>query len=117
MKKLSKIIVFVLVLTVVLGTAAVAAESRAPRVTLRLDYSGTTAICVCTVVDGNKAIEAYLEIWDDSILIDSWEKKGESAVLFNETCTVTSGNTYTLIAYGTIDGVPFSGFSTSKKCP
>lgn len=117
MKKLTSVIAVVLVLAFALGSVAYAVESRSMLGTLKLDFSGTTAECKCQIVDPGNSIEVTMEIWRGNTFVDSWTESGQDAVAIDETCTVTSGQTYTLIAYGTTNGRPFKELSTSKKCP
>ena len=117
MRKVLNIFVMILVVSLVLGTVAYAAEARLAQVSINLSFSGTTATCTGSVVDLNKAINATFELWDGSTRVGYWSVSGTGYVSINKTCGVTKGNTCTLTASGTIDGVPFSGYSVSKVCP
>lgn len=111
-----RMIVLLLALALLSGLClnAVASE-RAARVNPRLTFSGTTANCSVTVTEAGK-IEATLELWSDSTLIDSWQDSGTNFLTVSGSHSVRSGTAYTLIAYGIAGGNPFRT-STSGTCP
>ena len=117
MRKVLNIFVLILVVSLMVGTVAYAVETRAAKVSVNLSFSGTTANCNCTVTDINKTIDVTLELYDGSTRVGSWTAHGTGYASINECCSVTKGKSYTLTASGTIDGVPFSGYSVSKVCP
>lgn len=116
MRKVLNILVMVLVVSLLLGTVAYAAEARMARVTLNLSFTGTTANCNCTVADLNKAIDVTLELYDGSTRVGYWTSNGTGYVSLSKSCGVTKGNTCTLTVSGKINGVPFSEESVSKVC-
>ena len=113
MKK--KLIPLILVLVMVLGISVAAVEQRAA-IAPRLSFSGTTATCTVGVSQSGAEIEVTLELWCGDDFIDSWSKSGTSMVKISETCKVSKGNTYTLIASGTINGSPFESYPVTKTC-
>lgn len=110
--------VFLIVLCILLLGAipAHAAETRAIPVTPTLTFDGTTAWCGVTVSSYGKNITVTLELWRSDILVDTWTKSGNSAVMINERCNVVSGNNYTLIVTGVVGSDTVSG-SITKRSP
>lgn len=81
-----------------------------------LSFSGTTAICSGSVTDNNKSISATMTLYHGSTPVGSWSESGTSYVDFYGTCTVTKGQSYTLIISGTVNGTPFSTTPITKTC-
>lgn len=81
-----------------------------------LTFSGTTATCSGSVSDLNKTIVATMTLYHGSTPIASWSESGTSYVDFYGTCTVTKGQSYTLIISGTVNGIPFSTTPLTKTC-
>lgn len=105
-----------LLLAIVLSISVAAAETRST-VVPTLAFSGSTAECSVRVVNNQARISVVLELWDDDELIESWEASGISYVSIEETCRVTRRSTYTLKAYGTFNGAPFTETTVTKMCP
>ena len=93
-----------------------AAEPRAPIARPTLSFNGTTANCKVIITSVGNDIEAIMELWNGSTLVDSWSDEGTSTLTINGTCRVTKGVTYTLKVYGTADGQSFSSTPLSKTC-
>lgn len=72
-----------------------------------LNFEGTSARCMLSVMDSGKSISATVELWQGGTLIDSWSDTGTSYLCINETHSVISGQTYTMVAYGTIGNTDF----------
>lgn len=117
MRKVLNIVAVILVITLIAGSVAYAAETRMAEVSLSLSFQGTTATCSCSVFKVGKYIDATFELWDGSTRVGYWTKQGTGYVSIDETASVTRGNTCTLQASGTIDGVPFTSQPVSKVCP
>lgn len=82
-----------------------------------LSFSGNTATCGCNVTELGKTIQATMELWDGSELLDSWAKIDTHSVKMSETCTVRRGHTYTLKVKVLINGVNYGPYSITKQCP
>ncbi len=104
MKK--RVLALILVLAFALGITAFAAE-QATAIRPSLNFSGTTAHCVLNVTDAGAEITATLELYYGGTKLRTWTGSGESYLSIGGTHTVVKGNTYLLIAYGDVDGVPF----------
>lgn len=100
-------IVLVTVLLLVLNVGADAAMTAAT-VTCDLSFSGSNANCSATVKDSGKSITATMELWCGSFPLALWSDTDTSRVDLEGSLTVASGMTYTLIVYGTINGVSFA---------
>ena len=99
-----------------LGLGTNAAEPRAVQVTPVLTFDGTTATCKVSVTAVGKTIEATLELWCGSTLVNSWTASASTRLIISETCTVVKGQTYTLKVSGTIGGEAFQGTPISSTC-
>lgn len=110
-----KLIPVILALAMVLSVSVFALEQRAA-VRPSLSFSGTTATCGVTISQANADIDVTLELWCGNTFMDSWSDSGRGYVKIKETCKVTRGNTYTLIASGTINGEPFESTPVEKTC-
>ena len=63
-------------------------------IVLDLYFTGTTANCSVSIKSLGKAIDATLELWQGSTLVDSWHGTGISLVTISGThiCTPVSGS-------------------------
>lgn len=113
MKK--RIILLLLVFAMALSIMANAAVQSA-QATPRLTFSNTIATCE-VVVWGAGTIDATMELWYGSTLVDSWSGSSNSRLTLTGTHRVVSGRTYTLTVSGTINGAAFTGTPVSKTCP
>jgi len=104
-----------LVLALMMSPTANAAI-QAVQVRPTLTFSGTTATCK-TVISGVGTIDATMELWYGSTLVDSWSGTATSRLTLTGTHSVVSGRTYTLTVSGTAGGVSFTGTPISKTCP
>ena len=104
MKK--RVVALILVLTFALSITAFAAE-RLTKIKPTLDFTGTTAHCAFTVTDVGADITATLELYYGGSKLKTWSGSGESYLSIGGSHTVVKGNTYLLVAYGDVDGVPF----------
>lgn len=116
MKKSLVSMVLVVSMLVLLGGKAMAAETRATTAKPTLSFEGTTATCQVNITAVGKQITATLELWQGNTLIESWDGTAATRLIISETCTVTSGKTYTLKVSGTIGGVAFEETSVSATC-
>jgi len=80
------------------------AAVNAAQVSMALNFQGTTAMCSATILDPNKYINATLELWWGTTLIDSWPGSGTTSVSISGSHAVVHGRTYTLKVTGTIGG-------------
>lgn len=81
-----------------------------------LTFSGTTANCYGSVMDGNKYIVATMTLSTGGSTVGSWSGSGWSVVDLSGSCTVEKGKTYSLVISGTVDGVAFSTTPIIKTC-
>lgn len=117
MKRRFIAILLVCVLALSLLSTANAAEARTVSPRPMLTFSGTTATCMLSITKAGSNISATLELWKGNTRIASWPATAKSSLTISKTKTVTRNATYTLKAYGTIDGVSFTASSTTKTCP
>ena len=115
MKKRFITISLVIVLLISLCTSVYAVESRTQQVFPSLSFSGTTANCSVSVY-GDSKIEVTLELKNGTKLVDSWSDSETNYVMLSGSHKVVSGQTYTLVASGTINGRAFNT-SVSGTCP
>ncbi len=104
MKK--RALALILVFAFVLGISAFAAE-QATAIEPTIIFTGTTAHCGLTVSEVGSDINATLELYYGNTKLRTWNGSGTHAVFVGGDHTVVKGNTYLLIAYGDVDGVPF----------
>ena len=64
-----------------------------------------TATCKAKLVFPGKTINATLELKQGGVVVDSWSNVGYGYLILSGSTNVTSGLTYTLTVYGTVDGV------------
>ncbi len=115
MKK--RIIPMILVVILALAVSAQAAEPRLGKVSPSLSFSGNTANCYVYVSSGDDPIRATMKLWCGSNLIGTWSDSGTGDVVLSASPTVVRGRSYTLEAYGTIDGQSFEIVPITKTCP
>ena len=101
----------------VLYFGSTVAYARSARVVPELYFNGTTAECSVYIREFGQKIEATMELWEGSTLVNSWSDSGSSVLTLEGSYRATSGHTYTVEVYGTIGGEPFNGVSSSKTCP
>lgn len=105
-----------LLVCLLLGTVAHAAEPRISY-TPELSFSGTTANCMVVVSAFGQPITVVLELSDEDGVIKTWTSSGRNYVKIEDTYPVVSGETYTLQASGTINGVAFDRDVVTGTCP
>lgn len=103
--------VFAMVMSLTANAAIQFAQTRST-----LTFSGTTATCKA-VISGVGTIDATMELWYGSTLVDSWSDTATNRLTLTGTHTVVSGRTYTLTVSGTVNGVAFTGTPVTKTCP
>ena len=118
MKRVNKRLFSILIATLLAANICVnaSATTRARRTSLNLTFSGSTAICKVMVQDSNKEISTTMQLWRGNTLVATWSGSGTSYVYLSKTKAVTSGTTYTLKAFGTINGIPFTLAPVTKTC-
>ncbi len=114
---MKRIVVFALIFILALGTISAFAMPMISRKVLNLNYSGTTALCKFSVTDTGKSIDATMELWQGNTKLATWNDSDTTQVILDETYGVTSGVSYTLKGYGTINGVSFNMTPVTKTCP
>lgn len=114
MKK-KRLLLLLFVFAIMMSLTANAAI-QATRVEPMLTFSGTTATCKATVF-GSGTIDATMELWYGSTLVDSWSDTATNRLTLTGTHGVVSGRTYTLTVRGTVNGVAFTAPPVSKTCP
>lgn len=80
-----------------------------------LSFTGTTAHCSFATSAFGADIVVTLTLKHGSTVIDSWTDTATNYISVTHTATVVAGQTYTLIASGTINGKSFSS-STTATC-
>ena len=114
MKTRFKVIALLLLLGILSSTAM--AATRADQ-TPFLSFSGTTANCSVSIKALGKYIDATLELWQGSTLVDSWHNTGNNKVYISGThSNCTPGVTYTLTVTGTIGGVTITCTPATGSC-
>lgn len=91
-------------------------EERAVGVVPTLSFNGTTAVFEISISHNNKRICATMELWQGKELLDSWSGEDNSNLYLSGTYAASKGKTYTLKAYGTIGGEPFTAKNITKVC-
>lgn len=109
-------LVTALILMAAMCASAFAVEPRANRISPSLEFDGTTANCKVVIISNGDDIDATLELWRGSTLVDSWPGEGTSYVSISGKCTVKKGVTYTLKVSGTIGGVSIDCDNISRTC-
>ena len=101
----SLIVVLALLLTVSVPAYALeTATSATPYLTL----NSNSALCEVVVKDSSGAyIEVTMELWSGVDLFDVWTGEGVGVVTVTGSCPIVNGYPYTLVVYGTADGIPF----------
>ena len=107
------------VLVLVLGIAAQAAEMRAPTMRVSLTFSGTTANCSAQVQTDKTTdtVSGVLTLVNGPRVIATWPVRGSGIVKVNKTASVESGKTYVLTLTYTINGVQQQNVGKSATCP
>ena len=113
-----RVLALTLVLALVLGISAQAAQTRAYQITPSLTFTGTTAKCVVEVrgEDGTDAISVTAKLYQGGTLLKTWKESGTGYVKLSESTTVTRGLAYILETTVTINGVKQYVPLVSKPC-
>lgn len=118
-KRLLSLLLVVLLLTnTVLCVSAV--TPRAITMTPGIEFSGETAKCSLEVCANtvNDKIFAIVKLFDaDNTCVKTWVQSGSGYLSFLRTTEVTSGVTYTLKAYVTVNDVSKPTVSATATCP
>ena len=117
MKKKVIAAILVVILLFTICSHAFAVSPYIATFTPSLSFSGNTANCSVNIMETGKFIDANLELWSGSTLVDSWSGRGTSVVRITGSCNVTSGRTYTLKVTGTVGGNTISVTPISRTCP
>ena len=117
MKK--RMALLLVVLAMMLTVPAFAVQMRSAGVYPHLSFNGTTATCVVTVEGENSTdrIEVDVELWEGGVRKNTWSASGTEYIEFVRTAGVTSGRTYTLKAYATVNDRDLPMSYVTKRCP
>jgi len=115
--KKSLLIVAVLLLAAitvqVFALAAVQAVSCVPS----LSFTGTTAnVGVSASGNPTDSLSVYVTLKRGNVLIDGWSDTGTGTIDFSATAAVVKGQTYTVTATLTVNGVRQNPVSVSGTC-
>lgn len=115
MKKRALVVALVVVLVV--SCMAPLAMARVDTCLPILSFTGTKANCFVEVAaGGSDSVAVTLRLMHGSIQVASWSASGTGRAVVNETVSVVKGNTYTLVASATINGVAMPVATTSATC-
>lgn len=116
-KRLIRIVSVILLMTILFISSAYAthaSESRTRATPVpRMSIIGSTATCTVKLIAPGQFIDATLELKQGSTIVASWSDSGTGIVNISGSASVTTGVTYTLTVYGTVDGVAFTPASTT----
>ena len=116
MRKIALLLALIIVIS--MPISAQAATPRARIISPAISYSGNTATCTARIIwtSTSNYLEATIKLWNGNSCIKTWDATGYGYILFSETATVVTGNTYTLTVDLSVDGVAQTTSSISKKC-
>ncbi len=112
MKK--RLVSLALILVMLLGITAFAAENYA--YAPRLRFSGTTAICSVSISAPNEEIDVRLTLWHGDDVVYYWDESGTDAVVIEGRIRVTAGEEYTLTLTGTVGDEDIGEISVDGTC-
>lgn len=117
-KTLCTLIALLILFGSVLPFSAQAAEPRVLSIVPALSFSGTTANCQLNVNTdyATNNIYATIKLWNGSSCVAIWGASGTGHLNFYANRTVVKGNTYTLTADVTINGVAEPQISITRTC-
>ena len=107
--KMKKTAISIALVVVLLISFALSANAvfRTAQMRRSLVFSGGTAYCSAKISEADSSISATMELWQGSTQLASWSDSDMSSVQLSGSVNVSSGQTYTLVVYGTINGVSF----------
>lgn len=113
-----RVLALTLVLALVLGISAQAAQTRSYQISPSLTFTGTTANCAVVVYgeDNNDAISITAKLYQGGTLLKTWKESGTGYVKLSESTTVTRGLAYILETTVTINGVKQYVPLVNKPC-
>lgn len=111
MKKVCIILVVILLFSTCVHAATNSVASTS------LDFSGTTATCTTTVNQLGASIDITMSLYRGTSLVKTWTKSGANKVTLSKTRSCISGQTYTLEADVTVNGVSVNVTPITKTCP
>lgn len=116
MKKIALLLAIVLILSTPLSVHA--AEPRMLSIYPGISFSGTTAECSLAVTGdyADDEIDVVIKLWRGSTCLRTWYASGEGYVFWEDTATVTKGQTYKLTVDVTVNDVLKPRVSTSGTC-
>ena len=75
---MKRILLKIVLVSILASSSMTSAAVRAISVTPTLTFTGTTAYCSVRINEVGKQIEATLELWQGTILVDSWSGSATS---------------------------------------
>lgn len=118
--KAKKILILMMILVTLLSVVpANAAEARIPAATPTLHFVGTTAHCTgeCTADTMQDDVIVRLVLHEDGTYVAQWRAEGKGFAEIAETYPATSGSTYKLTMYYTVNGITVPAVVVSGTCP
>ncbi len=114
-----KAITVILALALVLSTVVFAfAGTNSIGKSSKLRFSGTTAYVEAYVRNAGSECAISAELWQGGTMINYWDDLADDeAYISGSVSGCTSGLTYTLYVYATVDGVTVNINPISKVCP
>ena len=96
-----------LILATLLAIGAYAATPRTLSIEPDITFNGNKALCELIIVGdkGTDEISATMQLKYGNTVVDSWSDSGYGYLFMEETATVSSGRTYTLVVDVTINDV------------
>lgn len=116
---LKRVLTMALVLVLILGVSAQAAEIMSLRVEPSISFAGTMATCKATI-QGEKEkdkISVTMKLWKSGKCLNTWMANGTGKVSLAKPVAVVRGTTYTLTVDAVVNGVAKPTKSTTATCP
>ena len=113
MQRRKRIVLIAVTFALLLSSCVFAAQIQ-EEPTRDTDYQPTMivsngiATCKVRLLFPGKDIDATLELTQGGTPVASWSDESYGYLILSGTANVTSGVTYTLTVYGTVDGVSFT---------
>lgn len=114
-----RVLTMTLVLALILGVSAQAAEIMSLRVEPSISFAGTMATCKATVQGENKTdkISMTMKLWKSGKCLNTWMANGTGGVSLTKLVAVVKGTIYTLTVDAEVNGVAKPTKSTIATCP
>ena len=117
MKKIAMLLAIILLVATPLSAQATTLRSQP--VYPNLSFTGSTANCSVTVLAASTTdeIELSIALWYGRYWVERWDVFGNGIVNWEDSVTVTRGNTYTLTVDVTINGEYLDQVYITETCP